>query len=319
MHRLSLARSMVALMPVVLAAGLAGAGGAQAGASPDLTIKIAGHPDIVAPPGGLFLNRLTVSNDRGRQTFTDITVVNTMPEGSRFDRGLTDAGCSNPSNDGFTVICSVGTLAPGRSASFDVFAATPLTVGQFTSTASITSSSPSDDRRNNTTSPPATTRVMSDPDRRSGFFTPGQHALGNEVLTVPAGASKGLVTAITQEDSFPLCGTDCLFSDSAVKVDFPLQDPAYKVEDPFNPLKLHLDMGFQKPPCNGLGGTCDDLHVLDHLGRTFVVPFCDGASGTSAGPAVALPSAPCKYHQFKDRVGRIHFLVAMLSNDPTFH
>ncbi len=85
----------------------------------------------------------------------------------------------------------------------------------------------------------------------------------------------------------------------AVGVDFPLQDQVYKVEDPWNPLTLRLDMVFLTPPCRGLGDTCDDLRFVDHLGRIGVVPFCDGASGTHAGPAHALPSAPCKHHQFK--------------------
>ena len=307
-----------ALVVVLLCAGLVAAEAAQAGSAADLTITLAGHPGTVSPPGGSAVYRATVKNSRGRRTFTAIEVVTTLGNGSRFDRALTGAACSNPSGDAITVVCSVGPLAPGLSASVDIFAAMPLTVGQSTATASITMSSPLDDRRNNTTDPPATILVVSDPNTTSGFFTPGAYPLGNEVLTVPASASKGLVTAVSQEDSSPLCGPDCLFSDNAVKVDFPLQDPAYSVEDPFNPLTLQLDMGFLTPPCRGLGGTCDDLRFVDHLGRTGIVPFCEGASGTSAGPAHALPSAPCKYHQFKDVDGRVNFEIAFLSNDPTF-
>ena len=301
---------------VLLVAGLLTAGVAQAGSAPDLTITIAGHPGTVSPPGGSALYRLVVTNAVGRQTFTNIGVVVTLGGGSEFDPALTGATCS--SADGVTVVCGVQSLAPGGSETIDVFAAAPLVVGQFTTTASITASSPSDNRRNNTTSPPATTVVVSDPDTRSGFFTSGQHPLGNDALTVPVTASKGLVTAISQQDPSTLCGSSCLFSDRAVKVDFPLQDPVYSVRDPLNPLLLQLDMGFLTPPCRGLGGTCDDLRFLDHLGNPGIVPFCDGASGTNPGPAQALPSAPCKYHQFKGPDNRVHFRIALLSDDPVF-
>lgn len=318
MRALGDGRVRVGLVGVLLAAGLAGAGVAEAGVSPDLTISLAGYPATVSPPGGTAFHRLTVSNSRGKQTFTAVAAVVALSQGSRFDPTLTGVGCSNPSGDGVTVACTIGTLAPGSSKSLDIFASTPLTEGQSTSTARITSSSPTDDRTNNTATPPASILVVSDPVSTSGFFAPGEHQVGRQVLTVPSGTSKGVVTDFALEDPFPLCGTGCLFSGDVVKVDFPLQDPAYKVEDPRNPLTVHLDMGFSSPPCKGLGGTCDDLRFVDHLGQTGVVPFCDGASGTNAGPAHALPSAPCKYHQFKDADGRVHFKVALLSNDPRF-
>jgi hypothetical protein len=309
-------RSMVAA--AVLLAGSAGIGAAEAAAAPDLTITLAGHPATVSPPGGLALFRLTVKNAVGRQTFSDVAAAVALGAGSAFDPALTGATCSNPAGDGVTVVCNLGTLAPGQSTSVDIFAAPPLTVGTVTTSAAITGSSPPDDRRNNTTKPPATTVVVADPDSRVGFFIPGAHALGNDLLTVPTGGSKGLVTAISHEAAEPLCGSTCLFSDDPLRVDFPLQDPVYKAEDPRNPLLLELDMGFLTPPCRGLGGTCDDLRFLDHLGQPGVVPFCTGASGTNAGPAHALPSSPCKYHQFKTVDGRVHFRIALLSNDPTF-
>lgn len=316
MQRVGRAHLKLVWISALLVAGLLTTGVAQAGSAPDLTIAITGHPGTVSPPGGSALFRLVVTNAVGRQTFTKISVVVTLSEGSQFDPALTGAACS--SGDGVTVACGVESLAPGRSESIDIFAAAPLVVGQFTTTASITASSPSDDRRNNTTNPPATTVVVSDPNTRSGFFTPGEHPLGNDKLTVPVTAAKGLVTAISQQDSSTLCGSDCLFTDNAVKVDFPLQDPVYSVRDPRNPMLLQLDMGSLTPPCRGLGGTCDDLRFVDHLGNTGVVPFCDGASGTNAGPAHALPSAPCKYHQFKGVDNRVHFRIALLSDDPVF-
>lgn len=299
-----------------LASGLVGTGVAEAGSSPDLSIAVAGHPATVSPPGGVALYRLTVRNAVGKQTFSNVVVVHTMAAGFQFSRSLTGNGCSNPSGDGSTVACTIASLAPGASASFDVFAATPTTAGRYTSSASITASSPADNRRNNTA--PAHTAVVLSDTETSGFFPPGAHRVGNQVLNVPSGGAKGVVGAMALEDSELLCKTECLFSGDAVRVDFPLQDPAYKVEDPLNPLTLQLDMGLLSPPCRGLGGTCDDLRFVDHLGTIGVVPFCDGASGTNAGPAHALPSAPCKYHQFKAADGRIHFEIALLSNDPTF-
>ena len=308
---------LAALATISVAVGVPGTSPAMAAATPDLTISIAGHPGTVSPPGGLALYRVTVRNAVGKQTFTKVQVVHTVPADGRFDASLTGNTCSNPSGDGITVTCTIASLAPGASATLDIFETTPTVPRLYTTTASIADSSPTDNRKNNVTSPGATTNVVFATTTTSGFLPPGAHGVGNQVLHVPPGAGKGLVTTMSLEDPAPLCGSTCLFSGQAVRVDFPLQDPSYKVVDPLNPLTLDLDMGFSSPPCKGLGGTCDDLRFVDHLGQTGVVPFCTGASGTNPGPAHALPSSPCKYHQFKGDDGRVHFAIALLSNDPT--
>ena len=314
MYRLRGRVVFAALVAVGVSGGLFGVGPAVA-ATPDMTISIAGHPATVSPPGALALYRITVTNAVGKQTFTNVVVVHTMASGGQFDAALTANGCTNPSGDGITVTCTIASLAPRASAVIDIFTATPTTPGVATSTATIDDSSPAENRKNNTAS--TTTNVVADATKAAGFFTPGSYGVGNQLLQVPAGAGKGVVTAMSLEDHTPYCGTSCIFSGDAVRIDFPLQDPNYKVIDPLNPLTVELDMGFSSPPCKGLGGTCDDLRYIDHLGQTGIVPFCNGASGTSEGPAVALPSSPCKYHQFKSDDGHVHFKVALLSNDPT--
>lgn len=303
------------LAAIGVAAGLAGVGAATA-ASSDLTISIASHPATVSPPGGLALYRATVSNAANRKTFTDVPVIVLLPSGAQFNASLTGASCSNPLGDGITVTCTVASVPPKGSTAVDIFAATPATPGQYTTLAAI-GDNPTRVTGKNTTAAGTTTNVVIDPNKTSGFFTPGAYGVGNQLLQVPAGAGKGVVTALSLEDHTPYCGTSCLFSGDAVRIDFPLQDPNYKFVDPFNPLTIEVDMGFSSPPCKGLGGTCDDLRYIDHLGQTGIVPFCEGASGTNEGPAVALPSSPCKYHQFKSADDHVHFKVALLSNDPT--
>ena len=163
----------------------------------DLSVTQTDDPDPVTAGNGV--EYLVTVMNAGPDDATDVTLVDTIPEGST----LTDAeGCSV---DGDTVTCDLGTLAPEGSASVSIVVRAPTVSSQTTMTNSaIASAAELDPNAADNTSEEVTTvqPAPSNPNVATGFVS-------DDGGTVATGAGKGptkkdpMTTAVTVPPGFP--------------------------------------------------------------------------------------------------------------------
>ncbi|MGQ0608035.1 MAG: nidogen-like domain-containing protein [Chloroflexota bacterium] len=166
----------------------------------DLSVTQTDEPDPVTAGNGVeYL--VTVTNN-GPDTATEVTLVDTIPEGSTLI-AVDDEGCSV---EGDTVTCDLGSLGPeGGSASVSIVVGAPTVSSETTMTNSATATAAEfDPNAADNTSDEVTTiqPAPSDPDVATGFVS-------DEGGTVSTGAGKGpskkdpMTTAVTVPPGFP--------------------------------------------------------------------------------------------------------------------
>jgi uncharacterized repeat protein (TIGR01451 family) len=109
----------------------------------DLSIAITGAPDVT-PTGSQITYTLTATNN-GPNPATGVTVTDTLPAGVTL---VSATGGCTPS--GGTVVCDLGGLASGASASRDIFVLVNAASGVLNNTASVAGNEPDPNTANNT-------------------------------------------------------------------------------------------------------------------------------------------------------------------------
>jgi uncharacterized repeat protein (TIGR01451 family) len=105
-----------------------------------------------APPyqTGLPIAYAIVVSNSGPAAAADVVVTDIIPLGTTFNAVTATQGSCNGTS---TVICSLGTLASGSSATISLVLTLPATPGPLSNTASVTSSNPDTNPANNSSTP----------------------------------------------------------------------------------------------------------------------------------------------------------------------
>lgn len=112
--------------------------------SADVGVTITDNPDPVAP-GSPLTYTLDVSND-GPDTATDVTVVQTLPDGVTFVSA--DPSQGTCTQQGQVLSCDLGNVAPGATPAIDV-TVVPIADGVLTTVATVSANEPDPDTSNN--------------------------------------------------------------------------------------------------------------------------------------------------------------------------
>jgi hypothetical protein len=289
----------------------------------DVSVTLANSPASISPPGELVLLTAVVKNEGALAATPSLSV--SLAAGSVYRTDLSATACvpSTPTAVG----CTVGTLQPGTSKTFEIVAHTSPTAGTQTSIAAVSPGAglvePLEYSENNTATLPVEVTAS------TGSFAAGLVERGKSLsivvgdgreytLTVPQESPGVIVKELrAKSGSGYTCGSnEC---GNGFKLDF-VQHAYYKAEDPLHPLVTLRTFG-NGDPCYGLGPACSSIYIQKFDNPAVPLepmPYCPGAAGGATGSGTMDPTTqkPCINRKFKVGTTQTWYEGRLLSNDP---
>jgi uncharacterized repeat protein (TIGR01451 family) len=279
----------------------------------DVTVEATAQPADVAP-GGTVLYRSIVRNN-GPDTAPAVAMADVIPNGTTFQSATTtQGGCSGVDADR-RLVCLIGTLAAGASATIDVQVTAPTTVGARLVNTSTVITVPADTNTANNTVTAIATVQPEGPgeDVATGFVVPGGTITTGVAatpedptvsgLTLPNTGSGANITLIEREGG-RFCGGPCGPGQFTILRRF------LGYEDFDNPpvLRIRYDAS--------LGLQLSGNLWMKKQGVASIVPFC---SKKRVSPCLLSKRIiDAKSAKVPDDVGDLEVRILVLGPDPRF-